>query len=88
MIYKGRGASRKPAAGLRNSDAERNLRCRGRVRPYAAIQSGNAGQGARAAAHFGGAAGVIGCSRRDRLQDCRGPASKVPIGPRMTGTCI
>jgi hypothetical protein len=33
MIHKGRGASRKLAAGLRNSDADRNRRCRGRVRP-------------------------------------------------------
>ncbi len=40
MIYKGRGAIRKLAAGLRNSDADRNRRCRGRVRPCAAIQRG------------------------------------------------
>ena len=87
MIYKGRGASRKLAARLRNSDADRNRRCRGCVRPCAAIQPGNTGQGARAAAHFGGAAGVIVAAAAIVFRTAAARQAS-PIGPRMTGTCI
>ena len=77
-----------PATGLRHSEADRNRRCRGRVRPDAAIQPGNARQGTRAAAHFGGAVGVIVAAAERPSSGRPWLGKQGPIGPRMTWTCI